>query len=159
MTFFRCGLFYGLSPQTNAYSTIVNFNTGTGFRDQPSPQHCAIMSAFHHHLDLAGRRRLGLIDVYERSYLSDEPKQDADTTIVPPQFAPTPMVRSSTLSFSDSSVSSLGGDLKTEVQRMLRETEQSHHPPGQQEHQPQELLQSDGENGDDEYKAKEMWPL
>ncbi|KMQ46259.1 hypothetical protein A7C99_5575 [Trichophyton rubrum] len=158
---FRCGLFYGLSPQTNAYSTIVNFNTGTGtgtgtgFKDQPSPQYCAIMSAFHHHLDLAGRRRLGALDAYERPYLSDEPK-DAETAIIPPQFTHTPLVRSSTLSFSDSSVSSLGGgDLKTEVQRMLRETAtetQTERPPQPaQEHQPQELLQSDGENGDDEY--------
>ncbi|KAM5445545.1 hypothetical protein MaudCBS49596_007451 [Microsporum audouinii] len=141
---FRCGLFFGLSPQTNAYSTIVNFNTGSGYKEEASPQYCAIMSAFHY-LDLSGRRRLGAIDPYERSYLSDEPK-DTVTTIIAPEYTSTPMVRSSTLSFSDSSVSTLSSDLKSEVQLMLREDGQFRF-----QQNPQELLQSDGENGDDEF--------
>ncbi|KAK2833978.1 hypothetical protein FQN49_006880 [Arthroderma sp. PD_2] len=137
---FRCGLFFGLSPQTNAYSTIVTFNTEN--KEEASPQYCAIMSAFHH-LDLSGRRRLSALDSYQTPY---ELKDD-ETTLITPEFAAPTMVRSSTLSFSDSSVSTLSGDLKSEVQLMLRESDEFRVI----QENPQELLQSDGEDGDDEF--------
>ncbi|KAF3491781.1 uncharacterized protein GIQ15_01298 [Arthroderma uncinatum] len=140
---FRCGLFFGLSPQTNAYSTIVTYKTE--YKEQASPQYCAIMSAFHH-FDLGGMRRFSAVDPYQGQDIPDEPK-DAETTFISPEYDAATMVRSSTLSFSDSSVSTLPDDMKSEVQLMLRENDQFRIV----QENPQELLQSGGENGDDEF--------